>query len=155
MAGSEQMFNDVLAPGMTLNLHMIGGAGGDIAAPGDYLFLDRRQPFLEFGLWNILRVTDGESGSADPVKIRFALTENGVLSVTGRNGIRPAGDFAPQVTVYDGSPSGTGCSGMALGSARVNPGNGAWRFTGPVGAPPSAVCVESQGGGVAGASVGP
>ena len=58
MAGSEQMFNDVLAPGEHKNFIFVGGAGGDIAAPGDYLFLDRRQPFLEGGMWNILRVTE-------------------------------------------------------------------------------------------------
>ncbi len=155
MAGSEQVYNDVLAPGMTLNFHMIGGAGGDIAATGDYLFLDRRQPFLEFGLWNILRVTDGESGGTDPVNIRFVDTDGGVLSVVGRNGIRPAGDFATQVTVYAGSPTGNGCSGTSLGTVDVNPGNGAWRFVGAGGSMPAEVCVSSQGGGVAGASVGP
>lgn len=58
MDGSEEMFDDVLVPGLTYNWHMVGGAGGDTNAPGDYLFLDRRQPFLEAGLWNILRVTE-------------------------------------------------------------------------------------------------
>ena len=52
MVGSEEMFNDVLVPGLTYNWPIVGGAGSDIAAPGDYLFLDRRQPFLEAGLWN-------------------------------------------------------------------------------------------------------
>ena len=58
LPGSEQMFNHALAPGMTLDMHFLGGAGGELAARGDYLLFDRYQAFMEAGLWGILRVTE-------------------------------------------------------------------------------------------------
>lgn len=157
MVGSEQVYNDVLAPGMSLNLYFVGGAGGDIQAPGDFLFLDRRQPFLEYGLWNILRVTDdGTSGADDRVRIGYVETPAAnTLSIFGVNGLRPAGDFAEAVTVYDGSATATGCSGTALGTAEVDPGSGIWQFAGPVVSVPAEVCVASPGGGFDSRPVGP
>ncbi|MEM9555966.1 MAG: multicopper oxidase domain-containing protein [Acidobacteriota bacterium] len=153
LAGSEQVFNDVLAPGMTLDLPFVGGAGGDIAAPGDYLFLDRRQPFLEAGLWHILRVTDdGTSGADDRVDVRFVDTEprgdGHYVSVRGATSLRPAGDFAPSVEIYAGTPTASGCSGSLLGTTGVDPGSGAFWFRANLDAAPDEVCVASPGGGV-------
>ncbi|RMH22043.1 MAG: hypothetical protein D6696_04255 [Acidobacteria bacterium] len=154
MPGSEQLYNDVLVPGMCLNFNFVGGAGGDIQAPGDYLFLDRRQPFLEGGLWNILRVTgDGTSGAPDRVSIFYTDTHPAaggtVLKVKGQNSIRPAGDFASPVTVHSGGVNGGQCTGPVLGTATVNPGSGRWTFRTTVSALPSEVCVSSPGGGAA------
>src|SRR6185295_14394022 len=56
MVGSEVMYGDVLAPGMTLNMEFLAGAGGDLQAQGDYLYMDRAQPFVQAGLWHIVRV---------------------------------------------------------------------------------------------------
>lgn len=152
--GSEELFNDVLAPGMSLDLHFVGGAGGDIHATGDYLFLDRRQPFLEFGLWTLLRVTDGDGARPDPVNISYANVVpqgNGskVVQVKGRNGIRPAGDFAPSVTVYDGALVNGSCQGVMLGTAKVNAGSGDWRFAESLASVPAQLCIQSPGGGAA------
>ena len=147
MAGSEQMFNDVLAPGMTLDLYMVGGAGGGIDAEGDYLFLDRRQPFLEGGLWNILRVTNGASGGTDHVNVIYTDVRDGVLLIRGQNSIRPAGDHADSVTVDD-------CAGNVLGVARVIEGSGNWRLKANVGSAPAQICVTSSGGGTTTAGVG-
>ena len=152
MAGSEQVYNHILVPGMSLNLHFVGGAGGDIHAPGDYLFLDRRQPFMEGGLWNILRVTgDGTSGSDDDVNVFFtAIADdgaNGTLESFGFTTMRPAGDFADEVSFYTGPEFGGSCTGSVIGSAAVDPGSGVWLFEQPLAAPLPSLCVQSDGGG--------
>jgi len=153
--GSEQLSNDVLLPGMSLNFHFVGGAGGDMASPGDYLFLDRRQPFLEKGLWNLLRVTeDGSAVSPDQVTVRsleqIAGTEGPVLKVAGIVSPRPAGDTVPSVAVYGGVRSDKGCSGPFLGNATVDPGSGRWELERAAEGltNPDQVCVQSMAGGV-------
>ena len=157
MVGSEQLYNDVLAPGMTLNFHFVGGAGGDIAAPGDYLFLDRRQPFLEAGLWHILRVSDAVGGAAfapDQVTVTEVRSRGGILSLGGLVSPRPAGDTVEAVAVYDGVRSKGACSGQFLGMAEVDPGNGRWQLTKRLRTSPSELCIQSPAGGLAGGSVG-
>ena len=42
--------------GNNIDVVLEGGAGGALSAPGDYLYGDRRNPFLEAGLWGIMRV---------------------------------------------------------------------------------------------------
>lgn len=149
MAGSEQVYNDVLLPGMSLNLEFVGGAGGDLEAPGDYLFLDRRQPFLEYGLWMLVRVTDdGRSGGSDSVAILDLETSQDTYVLRGRNGLRPAGDTAPWVRVFAGDARGGTCTGRYLGRARVNQGSGAWQIRQPLASMPASVCVQSTAGGV-------
>ena len=152
--GSEQVFNDVLAPGMSLDLKFVGGAGGDIAAPGDYLFLDRRQPFLEDGLWAMLRVTEpGLAPVADRVTITKATSffEGGQqwLTIEGVNGLRPAGDTARRVAIYAGPETDGRCQGPIIGRANVDGGNGRWSLSRAVPRIPSELCVRSLGGGVA------
>ncbi|MBI2852829.1 MAG: hypothetical protein HYX84_06995 [Chloroflexi bacterium] len=44
-----------------------GGAGGLLGAPGDYLYGDRRNPFLEAGLWGIMRVTPQSEATVLPL----------------------------------------------------------------------------------------
>ncbi|MBI4303260.1 MAG: DUF4399 domain-containing protein, partial [Chloroflexi bacterium] len=44
------------APGVTIDTLLEGGAGGISGLPGDYLYRDNRNPFLEAGMWGILRV---------------------------------------------------------------------------------------------------
>src|SRR5262249_42205810 len=39
-----------------VTLILVGGAGGPFALPGDYIYGDRRAPYLEAGLWGVLRV---------------------------------------------------------------------------------------------------
>jgi hypothetical protein len=153
MAGSEQYATDVLVPGMTLNLHFVGGAGGDIQAEGDYLFLDRRQPFLEGGMWDLLRVTnEGNAFASDPVAVtdlRTTRTDGGVsLALLGRVGIRPAGDFVSAVTVYDGQVVNGRCQGRILGRSAVAPDTGRFRLERTVPAMPGRICIQSPAGGV-------
>ena len=162
MPGSEQLFNDVLVPGMSLNFHFVGGAGGDIQAPGDYLFLDRRQPFLEFGLWNILRVTDAEggaSGGTDTVHVTDAVVDaeadDFVLSLEGVNTVRPAGDTVKEVTVYEGGADDGKCWGRPIGRAAVDTGSGEWQLSQRLAAAPEEVCIQSPGGGVRTEKIGP
>jgi hypothetical protein len=52
MPGSEEVSARYLLPGYSLSAVITNGVGD----PGDYLFLDHREPFLEAGLWGILRV---------------------------------------------------------------------------------------------------
>ena len=159
MPGSEQVFNDVLAPGMSLDLYIVGGAGGSIQAAGDFLFLDRRQPFLEYGLWHILRVTDdGSSGGDDAVVInRARVRDEGVdimLLAQGSVTMRPAGDFVSSVTLHDGARVADACPGAVIGNVAVDPGNGTWRFRRQIFSVPVDVCVASPAGGIADRVVG-
>ncbi len=156
LPGSEEVYNDVLAPGMAINMRFVGGAGGDIGAPGDYLFLDRRQPFMEWGLWNILRVTAEEQVATDSVRILDvrSFTDGGAdwLQVEGILGVRPAGDTARAVAVFAGRDEAGRCDGPLVGRAQVDPGSGRFVFRKPVGQLPSGgVCVVSAGGGQASA----
>ena len=155
MAGSEELFDHVLVPGMSMNYHYVGGAGGDIQAPGDYLFLDRRQPFMEGGLWFILRATPEDTPrsvtTARPRRDRVIVDQvlrrdDGTLEVLGRTTLRPAGDFAAAVTIDD-------CSGNVLGTAEVEAGSGAFRFAEALGSAPGEICVTSTVGGTATATV--
>ncbi len=152
MEGSEQLVSDVLIPGMSLDLHFVGGAGSEIQAAGDYLFLDRRQPFLEAGLWNILRVTgDGVSGGSDTVKVKTLRTEFGPdgenLRVEGVLSPRPAGDTADRVAIYSGTMVNGRCNGSYLGTAPVDSGSGRWELRKAVAETPTKVCVQSSAGG--------
>ncbi|HSR51678.1 MAG TPA: multicopper oxidase domain-containing protein [Acidobacteriota bacterium] len=166
MDGSEQVFDDVLAPAMSLDLIFVGGAGGDIAAPGDYLFLDRRQPFLEAGLWNILRVTDNalqtrgqdsvvvldtRGGRVSPAEVGGDLARanrSTALEVEGLVGILPAGDTVDRVHLYSGASANGVCSGTYLGDASVDPGSGRFTFRKVMRQLPEDVCVQSAGGGM-------
>ena len=164
MAGSEQVFNDVLVPGMSLDLIFVGGAGGDINAPGDFLFIDRRQPFLEAGLWHILRVTQDNAVGMDSVTVMDTRTgpataadmggdaraaaKAKVLELDGIVGIRPAGDTASSVRLYEGVALNGQCSGAYIGQAEVDTGSGRWQFRQALKQLPAQVCVQSGGGGV-------
>jgi len=157
MEGSEALYNDLLAPGMTLNFNFVGGAGGGIGATGDFLFLDRRQPFLEGGLWNILRVTDPADGVAfapDQITVTGVDTRGDELSLRGIVSPRPAGDTVSGVAVYDGVRSNGACSGRFLGVAPVDPGNGKFELRKSLRSMPSGLCVQSPAGGVTGGPTG-
>jgi hypothetical protein len=39
-----------------ITLIPLGGAGGELQLPGDYLYGDDREPFMEAGMWGLLRV---------------------------------------------------------------------------------------------------
>ena len=56
MPGSQVLNERTITSGETIDARLIGGAGGTLAAPGDYLYLDHRFPFTRAGLWEILRV---------------------------------------------------------------------------------------------------
>lgn len=58
MRGSEQVYSRLLAPGYSFDAPLVGGAGGDIQATGDYLVQDARLPFLEAGLWGLFSVVE-------------------------------------------------------------------------------------------------
>ncbi|MDY7094686.1 MAG: multicopper oxidase domain-containing protein [Acidobacteriota bacterium] len=152
MDGSEELVSDVLLPGMAVNYHFVGGAGSEIQAPGDYLFLDRRQPFLEAGLWNILRVTDdGTSGGADAVTVKTLTADpapgGATLHVAGVASPRPAGDTTPSVAIFTGRMTDGRCAGTLLGRVPVDPGSGEWQLDRSVSEAPTQVCVQSQAGG--------
>ncbi len=152
MPGSEALWNDVLAPGMTLNMELLGGAGGDLQAPGDYLFLERAQPFLQTGLWNLLRVTDPTAGGAlttsDSVTVTAVERGSGKTTVRGVVSPKPAGDTVGRLAVFDGLEAKGKCTGKRLGNVRVNRANGRWQHDfGPQA--PVKVCFQSPGGGVA------
>ncbi|HKI00723.1 MAG TPA: hypothetical protein VKK31_01965 [Thermoanaerobaculia bacterium] len=152
MAGSEVLFNDVLAPGMTLNMELVGGAGGDLNAPGDYLFLDRGQGFLQTGLWNILRVTDPALGGAlhavDTVTVTGVASGGGRTTVRGVVGTKPAGDTVGRLAVFDGVQAGGKCTGQKLGTVKVDRGSGRWTLDLGQQAPKQ-LCLQSPGGGMA------
>ncbi|RMG93408.1 MAG: DNRLRE domain-containing protein, partial [Chloroflexi bacterium] len=58
MPGSMEVASRSLSPGEAFDAHVIDGAGSGVLTGGDYMYLDHRLPFLEAGLWGILRVYD-------------------------------------------------------------------------------------------------
>jgi hypothetical protein len=152
MPGSEVLWNDVLAPGMTLNMEYMGGAGGDLQAPGDYLFLERSQNFLQTGLWNILRVTDPGAGGAlastDTITVIGVDSRGGRTTLRGVVSPKPAGDTVGRLALFEGGQAKGRCAGKRIGTVQVNRGSGRWQheFGAQV---PANVCLQSPGGGVA------
>lgn len=63
LSGSEQIGYFNFVPGYAFEVPLTEGAGSGIDATGDYLFGDGRVPFLEAGLWGILRIfAPGQGG---------------------------------------------------------------------------------------------
>jgi manganese oxidase len=56
MPGSQVISDRTITSGETIDARLVGGAGGPIGAPGDYLYLDHRFPFTRAGMWGIFRV---------------------------------------------------------------------------------------------------
>jgi hypothetical protein len=48
-----------------ITLMPLGGAGGALRLPGDYLYGDHREPFREAGLWGLLRVYAANDAAAE------------------------------------------------------------------------------------------
>lgn len=154
MPGSEVLWGDVLAPGMTLNMEYLAGAGGELNATGDYLFLDRGQPFTQTGLWHIVRVTNPSQGGPLHSGDRVTVTEvgqggNGRTVVRGVVGVKPAGDTVGRLAVFDGPAVNGKCTGQRLGAVQVDRGNGRWETSFSAAQTPKHVCFQSPGGGVA------
>jgi hypothetical protein len=151
MPGSEAIYSDVLVPGMSLNMGLIGGAGGDLKATGDYLFLDRGLPFAQGGLWNILRVTNSVSGAlaaSDSITITDAESGRGRTVIRGVVGTKPSGDTVGRISVFAGVEVDGKCIGKRLGAVPVNRGSGRWQVELDAQAPQQ-ICFQSPGGGVA------
>jgi hypothetical protein len=64
---SELLGSRTWTPHQTIDVVLDGGAGGPLAAPGDYLYSNHRQPYVDAGQWGILRVlpNDGAAPAAD------------------------------------------------------------------------------------------
>ncbi|HEV7671865.1 MAG TPA: hypothetical protein VGS22_25365 [Thermoanaerobaculia bacterium] len=155
MPGSEVVYDDVMAPGLTLNMEFLAGAGGDLQATGDYLYLDREQPFVQAGLWHIVRVTNRVGGAlhaSDTVTITGVDSQGGKTTVRGVVGILPAGDTVRRLQVFAGGEARGRCTGPKLGSIPVSRGSG--RFQLELVQPPSVLCLQSEGGGIASGPIG-
>lgn len=158
MLNSESLYTDILVPGLTLNMEYLGGAGGELAAPGDYLFHDRRMPFQEGGTWNILRVTDpSEAAQASTDRITVQVVETGgeKTIVRGVVSTRPAGDTVGSLAVYEASKGPGECTGRLLGTVRVDRGNGRFELAIDSARAPSEICLKSEAGGVTAGKLGP
>jgi hypothetical protein len=154
MPGSEALYGDVLAPGMTLSMAFLGGAGGDLHASGDYLFLDRGLLFAQGGLWHIVRVTNptlGALAATDSITVTGAESGAGKTTLRGFVSTKPAGDTVGRLAVFDGAEAKGRCTGKRLGNVRVSRGSGHWQLE--LGAQaPQQICLQSPAGGVVSAS---
>ncbi|HSR26100.1 MAG TPA: hypothetical protein VLW53_21275, partial [Candidatus Eisenbacteria bacterium] len=56
MSGSQILSGRTITSGEVINAFLVGGAGGTLHVPGDYLYSDHRFPFTQAGLWGIFRV---------------------------------------------------------------------------------------------------
>lgn len=150
MPGSEVVYGDGLAPGLTFNWEFLGGAGGDLRATGDYLFLDHDQPFTQTGDWHIVRVTNASNGSlaaSDSITVTGVERGSGKTTLRGVVSTKPAGDTVGRLGVFDGPEVNGKCTGKRLGTVPVNRGSGQWQAD--LGAQaPRQFCLQSPGGGV-------
>jgi hypothetical protein len=64
---SQLMTSRTVTAGQTLDVELVGGAGGPQGLPGDYAYRDGRQPWAAAGLWGILRVQPTGSGGIIPL----------------------------------------------------------------------------------------
>jgi manganese oxidase len=64
---SQLLAARTLTAGETMELELVGGAGGTSRYTGDYLYGDARQPFTEAGMWGILRVLPAGSTTPAPL----------------------------------------------------------------------------------------
>ncbi|MDQ3954016.1 MAG: hypothetical protein M3285_00505 [Actinomycetota bacterium] len=67
LGGSEIISTRTITSGESLDAFLVGGAGGPLASPGDYLYLDHRFPFTRAGLWGLLRVLPPGDGTVRPL----------------------------------------------------------------------------------------
>jgi manganese oxidase len=56
MTGSQILSGRTMTSGEVIDARLVGGAGGTLNVPGDYLYSDHRFPFTRAGLWGIFRV---------------------------------------------------------------------------------------------------
>jgi hypothetical protein len=67
--GSDELDVRTLGPGQAIDAYLTGGAGGPTAAPGDYLYGDRRLPYTEAGVWGLLRVHGSPQADLRPLPV--------------------------------------------------------------------------------------
>jgi hypothetical protein len=66
---SQLLQSRSLAAGETMEVELVGGAGGTNWYPGDYLYADNRQPFTEAGMWGLMRVLPSEPSVASLARL--------------------------------------------------------------------------------------
>jgi len=54
--GAARFAVKTIGPGQVIDAILDGGAGGPAAHPGDYLYGDARAPYIQAGLWGLIRV---------------------------------------------------------------------------------------------------
>ncbi|HEV7508123.1 MAG TPA: hypothetical protein VGS07_24790 [Thermoanaerobaculia bacterium] len=154
MSGSEVLYGDVVAPGMTLTMAYLGGAGGDLQATGDYLYYDRSLLYAQGGVWHIVRVTSATSGhlvATDNITITSAEAGRGKTTLRGVVSTKPAGDTVGSLALFDGGEAKGRCTGKSLGTVPVDRSSGHWQLDlGPQAA--KQICLQSPAGGVVSAS---
>ncbi|MEE8113187.1 MAG: hypothetical protein V3T23_02415, partial [Nitrososphaerales archaeon] len=74
--GANILSSRAIGPHESMDISLVGGAGGTQQGVGDYLYLNHRMPFFEGGQWGILRVTPSVLPNASPVLIVPALPTN-------------------------------------------------------------------------------
>jgi manganese oxidase len=67
ISGAEQIADFNIVPGYAFDARLTEGAGSGMSAIGDFLFGDGRVPFIEAGLWGILRVFNTGQGGILPL----------------------------------------------------------------------------------------
>lgn len=160
MPGSDVIYTDAMIGGMTLNMEFLGGAGGDLQAPGDYLALEHAQGFTQNGLWHIVRVTDPSALGAAAFKGRDGVTvtdvesRNGKTTVRGWVGVKPSGATVPRLAVFDGVEVNGKCTGKRVGTVPVHRGSGHFQLELADTKASRQLCLQSPGGGVASGPMG-
>ena len=56
MPGSQEVAAQGLAAYVSMDVHVIGGAGGRAHQVGDFFYGDNRRAFTEAGMWGLIRV---------------------------------------------------------------------------------------------------
>ena len=65
IAHSDEIQDMGFGPWETVDATVIGGAGGRIRATGDLFYGDLRRPFVQAGMWGLIRVIDPADVKAD------------------------------------------------------------------------------------------
>jgi hypothetical protein len=124
---------------------VLSSAGGAKAVKGDYLYRSHHGLGFRSGMFGVVRVIDpGKDNLSITTDLRPSITPKTLVGFLTVN--LATGKLASGVDVFNGVPSGSGCTGAKLGAATVG-SQGFWRF--PLTTTPTKVCAVSSFGAVA------
>jgi hypothetical protein len=117
VAGSNQISSQGFGAWETVDIEVLGGAGGVSRSAGDYFYGDLRRPFTQAGMWGLMRVQPDPTCPIKPLDGLSCMGQASMIDVTP-----PAVMASPKTGLYNAAQSIT--------LAASEPGNIYYTFDG-------------------------